>query len=60
MIRPGQQAPLARDRAVESWLHAQVGPAFDALKAEPTRVVTAEHVKARLAAEHKRAIHKPK
>ena len=60
MIRPGQQAPLARDRAVESWLHAQVGPAFDALKAEQTRVVTAEHVKARLAAEHKRAIHKPK
>jgi putative addiction module CopG family antidote len=60
VIRDGLRTLLARDRAVESWLHAQVGPAFDALKAEPTRVVTAEHVKARLAAEHKRATHKPK
>jgi putative addiction module CopG family antidote len=60
VIRDGLRTLLARDRAVESWLHAQVGPAFDALKAAPSRVVTADHVKARLAAEHKRATAKPK
>jgi antitoxin ParD1/3/4 len=43
---------LARDRAVETWLHRQVGPAYDALKADPSRAVTADQVRARLAAEH--------
>lgn len=52
VIREGLRALMARDRAVESWLHAQVGPAFDALKAEPSRAVTADQVRARLAAEH--------
>lgn len=52
VIRDGLRALLARDRAVESWLHAQVGPAYDALKADPSRAVTADHVRARLAAEH--------
>lgn len=60
VIRDGLRALLARDRAVESWLRAQVGPAFDALKATPSRAVTAEHVKARLASEHKRATSKAK
>ena len=44
-----------RDRAVESWLHNQVGPAYDALKADPSRAVTADQVRARLAAEHAKA-----
>lgn len=52
VIRDGLRALMARDRAVESWLHNQVGPAFDALKAEPSRAVTADEVRARLAAEH--------
>lgn len=55
VIRDGLRALLARDRAVESWLHEQVGPAFDALKADPSRAVTAERVRARLAAEHAKA-----
>ncbi|MEK6789860.1 MAG: hypothetical protein AABY68_13010 [Pseudomonadota bacterium] len=33
---------------VESWLHAQVLPAYDALKADPSRGVTADQVRARL------------
>ena len=37
VIRDGLRALLARDRAVESWLHDQVGPAYDALKADPSR-----------------------
>lgn len=52
VIRDGLQALMARDRAVESWLHHQVGPAYDALKADPSRAVTADQVRARLAAEH--------
>lgn len=50
VIRDGLRALMARDRAVESWLHAQVGPAYDALKADPSRGVTADHVRSRLAA----------
>jgi antitoxin ParD1/3/4 len=52
VIRDGLRALLARDRAVETWLHRQVGPAYDALKADPSRAVTADQVRARLAAEH--------
>lgn len=52
VIRDGLRALLARDRAVESWLNTQIGPAFDALKADPSRALTAEQVRARLAAEH--------
>ena len=44
---------MARDRAVENWLNEQVGPAYDALKADPTRAVSVDQVRAMLAAEHK-------
>lgn len=54
VLRDGLRALLARDRAVESWLHNQVGPVYDALKADPNRAVTADQVRARLAAEHVR------
>ena len=52
VIRDGLRALMARDRAVESWLRDQVGPAYDALKADPSRAVTTEEVRTRLAAEH--------
>ena len=52
VIRDGLRALMARDRAVESWLHQQVGPAFDALQADPSRAVSADDVRTRLAAEH--------
>ena len=55
VIRDGLRSLMARDRAVESWLHQQVGPAVDALKADPSRAVTPDQVRARLAAEHARA-----
>jgi antitoxin ParD1/3/4 len=50
VIRDGLRALLARDRAVDSWLRDQVGPAYDALKADPSRALTAEQIRARLAA----------
>lgn len=52
VIREGLRALMARDRAVENWLKNQVGTAYDALKADPSRAVTADQVRARLAAEH--------
>ncbi|MDR1922271.1 MAG: type II toxin-antitoxin system ParD family antitoxin [Candidatus Adiutrix sp.] len=52
VICDGLRTLLARDRAVESWLHNQVGPAYDALKANPSRAVAADQVRERLAAEH--------
>ncbi len=55
VIRDGLRALMARDRAVESWLHQQVGPAFDALQADPSRAVSADDVRTRLAAEHAKA-----
>ncbi|MFA5730881.1 MAG: type II toxin-antitoxin system ParD family antitoxin [Acidithiobacillus sp.] len=52
VIRDGLRALMARDRAVESWLYKQAGPAYDALKADPSRAVSVDQVRARLAAEH--------
>lgn len=52
VIRDGLRILQARDRAVESWLIGHVGPAFDALKEDPTRAVTIENVRDRLAAAH--------
>jgi antitoxin ParD1/3/4 len=51
VIRDGLRALLARDRAIDMWLLHQVGPALDALKTDPGRAVTADKVRARLAAE---------
>ena len=55
VIRDGLRALMARDRAVEGWLRGQVGPAYDALKVDPSRAVTVDQVRARLAAEHAKA-----
>jgi len=53
VIRDGLRTLLARDRAVESWLQSEVGPAYDALKADPSSAVTAQQMRARLAAERR-------
>jgi antitoxin ParD1/3/4 len=55
VIRDGLRVLAARDRAVECWLWEQVGPAYDAPKAAPSRAVTAAQVRVLLAAEPKRA-----
>ena len=53
VIRDGLRILMARDRAVENWLRERVGSAYDALKADPSRVATADQVRAMLATEHK-------
>lgn len=49
VVRDGLHALFAQDHAVETWLHHQVGPAYDALKADPSRAVTPDQVRAHLA-----------
>ena len=58
VIRDGLRALMARDRALENWLAGQVAPAYDALKADPSRALSIDQVRARLAAEHLDAITK--
>lgn len=59
VIRDGLRALMARDRALENWLIKEVAPAYDALKADPSTALSADQVRARLAAEHKIATSKP-
>jgi len=37
---------------VENWLVNQVGPAYDAMQAEPSRAVTADQIRERLGMPH--------
>ncbi len=55
VIRDGLRALMARDQAVEAWLHNEVARAHDALKAAPSRAVPASKVRAHLAAAHRQA-----
>ena len=55
VIRDGLRVLMARDRVVESWLRDQVAPAYDALKADPSRAVGADQVRSRIAAERAKA-----
>jgi len=50
VIRDGLRALWARDQAVESWLRTEVANAYDALVADPSRAVTADELRAHLAA----------
>lgn len=54
VIREGLRALLNRDRAIERWLQNEVGVAYDALKSNPSRAVTADQVRERLASENAR------
>ena len=52
VIRDGLRVLLARDSAVEKWLREDVAAAYDAITADPSRTLSVEEVKARLAAPH--------
>ena len=55
VIRDGLRVLLARDRAVEDWLRGEVAQAYDAMKADPSRAVTPNKVRAKLAAERRKS-----
>lgn len=58
VIRDGLRTLLARDLAVESWLREQVASAYDALKADPSRAIEIDKLRASLAAAHRKTIEK--
>lgn len=53
VIRDGLRVLIARDKAMESWLLNQIGPAFDAMQADPGRALSADQLRAKLTALHK-------
>ena len=55
VIRDGLRALMARDRAMENWLLQTVAPAYDALKANPSRAISVDQLRATLSQEHKKA-----
>jgi len=50
VIRDGLRALQLHERALETFLREQVAPAYDAIKADPSRAVSGEKVRASLAA----------
>jgi len=48
-MRVGLCEGPTREQAVENWLHTSVAAAYDALNAEPSRGVSVERLRARLA-----------
>ena len=53
VIRDGLRALQVHERALDNWLREQVAPAYDAMKADPSRAVSQAKVRASLAAAHK-------
>jgi putative addiction module CopG family antidote len=56
VIRDGLRALEMRDRALDAWLREDVAAAYDAMKADPSRAIPAEKVRASLAAAHKSSL----
>lgn len=56
VIREGLRALFARDRAVEAWLQTEVTAAYDAAVADASRTVSAQAVRARIAAEQAKGV----
>jgi putative addiction module CopG family antidote len=56
VIRGGLRALQLHERALDSWLREQVAPAYDAMKANPSRAVSAVKVRASLDATHKKSL----
>lgn len=50
MVQDGIENLVAQDASLESWLAETVAPAYDRLRAQPDRVVSAEQVRARIQA----------
>lgn len=46
VIREGLRALNARDRALDDWLRTQALPSYDAYRADPSRGLSLEHVRA--------------
>jgi putative addiction module CopG family antidote len=56
VIREALRVLHRHERALEKWLREDVASAYDAMKADPSRAVSPDHVRKRLAAAHKSAL----
>jgi antitoxin ParD1/3/4 len=52
VVRAGLRALEERDAAVERWLREEVGPTYDAMKADPARAIPAAKVFSTIRARH--------
>lgn len=52
VVRAGLRALRERDAAVERWLHEEVAPVYDAMRADPGRALSADQVGASLQKHH--------
>jgi putative addiction module CopG family antidote len=52
VMRDGLRALQARDRAIDQWLRNEVAPAYDALKADPSRGLSLEETRQAMAERH--------
>ena len=56
VLRDGLRALQVHDRALEAWLREKVAPTYDAMKADPSRAVSVDEVRASLAAAHRASL----
>lgn len=52
VVRAGLRALEERNAAVERWLRSEVGPVYDAMKADPKRAISAKNAFAAIRAHH--------
>jgi antitoxin ParD1/3/4 len=53
VVRDGLRALFAREEAVETWLRTEVAAAYDELRADPSRAISSDELRAHLADLHK-------
>lgn len=56
VVRAGLRALQERDAVVERWLREKVAPAYDAMKADPSRGVPLRQVREHLRAHHAKSL----
>ena len=52
VVRDGLRALFAQEKAVESWLRTEVAEAYDELHADPSRAISSDEMRKRMAAHH--------
>lgn len=50
VIRDGLRVLLAREHFLDDWLHDHIAPAYDAIKADPSRALSISEVRERIIA----------
>ncbi len=60
VVRAGLRALEERDAAIERWLRSEVGPVYDAMKANPKRAISAKKAFAAIRAHHAAKLKAPK